>query len=150
MTRWLVATWLAVIVPFGLAAATGGPEGPWGHIGFHLVYIAFAIAAIVFTLLLRRTSSDRPTRVAALVVACTQALFIAGQISELVVVFSQHGPDIGEEAMHDPMHDVASTALTAPGLLLTAVALIGLTVIFSRRSKKSGTTVVVGNDRSAS
>ena len=149
MTRWLVATWLAVIVPFGLAAATGGPEGPWGHIGFHIVYIAFAIAAIVFTLLLRRTSSDRLTRVAALVVACTQALVIAGQVGELVVVFSQHGPDIGEEAMHDPMHDVASTALTAPGLLLTAVALIALTVIFSRRSKKSGTTVVVGNDRSA-
>ncbi|MBO1738905.1 hypothetical protein [Leifsonia sp. TF02-11] len=137
MTRWLVATWLAVLVPFGLAAATGGPEGPFGHIGFHLAYVTFAVAAIVFVLLLRRTSRSRATRIAALVVAGAQTLFIVGQAAELVVVFGEPGPDIGEQALHDPAHDLASVTLTAPGLLLTAAALIALTVIFSRTSKRS-------------
>jgi hypothetical protein len=145
MTRWLVAAWLAVLVPFGLAAATGGPEAPWGHIGFHLAYITCAVAAIVFALLLRHTSRSRATRIAALVLAAAQALFILGQAAELLVVFREPGPNIGEQALHDPTHDLVSLTITAPGLLLTAVALIGLTVIFSRATKRS--TAVANSDR---
>ncbi|MBS1673404.1 MAG: hypothetical protein JSS74_05500 [Actinobacteria bacterium] len=138
MTRWLVATWLAVLVPFGLAAATGGPEAPWGHVGFHLAYITCAVAAIVFALLLRHTSRSRATRIAALVVAAAQGLFILGQAAELAVVFNEPGPDIGEQALHDPTHDLVSTLLTAPGLLLTVIALITLTVVFSHTSRRAG------------
>lgn len=141
MIKWLVATWLAIIVPFAIAAISGGPEAPWGHIGFHLGYLVFAIAAIVFVVLLRRSSRDRAVRIGATALLVAQALFIVGQIAELLVVAAHFGPHAGEDALSDPAHDAMSLGFTAPGLIVSALTLIALTVIVVRRKSLAATAI---------
>jgi len=137
MYKWLVAVWFALFVPFIIAAISGGPEAPWGHAAFHLGYIAFASAALVFLSRLRSASASRPVRSVAVGLACTQLLLIAGQIGELIVVATHSGPRAGQDALLDPAHDIASLALTGPGLLLSLVGIIVLTIAAIASSRRS-------------
>lgn len=136
MNKWLAASWLAILIPFGIAAVSGGPEAPWGHAVFHLGYIAFAVLAIFMLLAVRRSAQARSVRGIALGVAAAQLLFITGQIGELLVVASHPGPHAGEDALADPTHDIPSLALTAPGLLLSFVGIIALTVVVIRAQRR--------------
>jgi hypothetical protein len=138
--KWLTATWFALFIPFIIAGISGGPEGPWVHGAFHLGYIAYAIAAVLFLWRLRSASADPPVRAVAVGLACAQLLLIAGQIGELIVVATHSGPHAGEDALLDPAHEMAALALTAPGLLLSLVGIIVLTimaVVSGRRSARS-------------
>lgn len=140
MSYWLSATWLALVVPLVIAGISGGPEGPWGHAAFHVGYVAFAIAALVFLALLRSASASRPVRVLAVALACAQLIFIAGQIGEFIVVASHSGPNAGADALLDPAHERVALALSAPGLLLSLVGIIALTIVAivsGRRSARS-------------
>jgi len=140
MSKWLSATWVALFIPFIIAAISGGPEAPWGHAAFHLGYIAFAIAAVVCLWRLRSASASRPVRTVSVALACAQLLLIAGQIGELIVVATHSGAHAGEDALLDPAHDIPSLALTAPGLLLSLVGIIALTIVAivaGRRSTSS-------------
>ncbi len=140
MSYWLTATWFALFVPFIIAGISGGPEAPWGHAVFHLGYVAFATAALVFLARLRSVSASQPVRALAVALACAQLLLIAGQLGELIVVASHSGPHAGDDALLDPAHDIASLALTAPGLLLSLVGIIALTIVVivsGRRSARS-------------
>ncbi len=140
MSYWLTATWFALFVPFIIAGISGGPEAPWGHAVFHLGYVAFATAALVFLGRLRSVSASQPVRALAVALACAQLLLIAGQLGELIVVASHSGPHAGDDALLDPAHDIASLALTAPGLLLSLVGIIALTIVVivsGRRSARS-------------
>ncbi len=129
MLKWLAAIWFALFVPFIIAGISGGPEAPWGHAAFHLGYIAFAIAAVLFLKRLRSVSASRSVCALAVALSCAQLLLIAGQLGELIVVASHSGPHAGEDALRDPAHDLASLALTAPGLLLSLVGIIALTIV---------------------
>jgi hypothetical protein len=140
MSYWLSATWFALLVPLIIAGISGGPEAPWGHAVFHLGYVAFATAALVFLALLRSVSASRPVRVLAVAIACAQLLFIAGQIGELIVVASHSGPNAGADALLDPAHEMVALVLTAPGLVLSLVGIITLTtvaIVSGRRSARS-------------
>jgi hypothetical protein len=140
MYKWLAATWFAMFVPFIVAGISGGPEAPWGHAAFHVGYIGFAIAAVVFLWRLRSSSASRPVRAVAVALACAQLLLIVGQIGELIVVVAHSGAHAGEDALLDPAHEMAALALTAPGLLLSLVGIIVLTitaVVSGRRSARS-------------
>lgn len=140
MYYWLTATWFALFVPFIIAGISGGPKAPWGHAVFHLGYIAFAIAALVFLARLRSASASRPVRAVAVALSCAQLLLIAGQIGEFIVVASHSGPHAGRDALLDPAHDIPALALTAPGLLLSLVGIIVLTIVVivsGRRSARS-------------
>jgi hypothetical protein len=134
---WLTATWFALFIPFVIAGISGGPEAPWGHAVFHLGYIAFAIAAVVFLRHLRSASASRPVRAVALGLACAQLLLIVGQIGELIVVATHTGMHAGEDALLDPAHEMVALALTAPGLLLSLVGIIPLTIVAVASGRRS-------------
>lgn len=137
MYKWLIAVWFALFAPFIIAGISGGPEAPWGHAAFHLGYIAFASAALVFLRGLRSASSSRPVRAVAGGLACAQLLLIAGQIGELFVVVTHGGSRAGQDALLDPAHDIASLGLTAPGLLLSLVGIIVLTIVAIASGRRS-------------
>lgn len=140
MYKWLIAVWFALFAPFMIAGVSGGPDAPWGHAGFHLGYIAFASVALVCLRGLRSATSSRSVRTIAIGLACAQLLLIAGQIGELMVVASHSGPQAGQDALLDPAHDIASLGLTAPGLLLSLVGIIVLTIaaiVSARRSAQA-------------
>ena len=137
MYKWLIAVWFALFAPFIIAGISGGPEAPWGHAVFHLGYIAFASAALVCLKGLRSATSSRPVRTIALGLACAQLLLIAGQIGELIVVASHSGSQAGQDALLDPAHDIASLGLTAPGLLLSLVGIIVLTIVAIASGRRS-------------
>ena len=84
---------------------------------------------MVFLARLRSASASRPVRAVAVALSCAQLLLITGQIGELMVVASHSGPHAGEDALLDPAHDLASLALTAPGLLLSLAGIIALTIV---------------------
>jgi hypothetical protein len=137
--KWLAAIWLAFIIPFVVAAVSGGPSAPWGHATFHMGYIAATLLMVVLTWSLVRSTPNRVTRGLSIALICTLLVFLAGQVGELLVVASHHGPRAGEDALTDPMHDIPALALTAPGLLLSAGVLIALTVtaiVTSRRLRQ--------------
>jgi len=141
MLARLTGIWLTLIVPFSLAAATGGPEGPGGHAGFHLVYICTTVLAIALIWAFRRWSTSKAVRLLAVALMCAQALFLFGQIGELVIVIGHEGPHAGEDALLDPPHDIAALAGTAPGLLLSGVLIVALAaIVAARRATRSRTT----------
>ena len=129
MYKWLIAIWFALFLPLIIAAVSGGPKAPWGHAAFHVGYIAFACAALVFLRRLQSARASRPVRAVAVGLACAQLLFIAGQVGELIVVAAHGGSGAGQDALVDPAHEFASLALTAPGLLLSLVGIIVLTIV---------------------
>ena len=137
MYKWLIAVWFALFAPFIIAAISGGPEAPWGHAAFHVGYIAFASAALVILRRLRSASASRPVRAVAGGLACAQLLLIAGQIGELLVVVTHGGSRAGQDALLDPAHDIASLGLTAPGLLLSLVGIIVLTIVAIASGRRS-------------
>jgi len=141
MYKWLIALWFALFVPFIIAGISGGPKAPWGHAAFHLGYIAFACAALLVLMRFRSATASRPVRAVAVGLACAQLLFIAGQVGEFIVVATYGGSRAGQDALIDPAHEIASLALTAPGLLLSLVGIIVLTVVAiasGRRSARHG------------
>ncbi len=129
MYAGLIPVWFALFVPFLIAAISGGPEAPWGHAAFHLGYVAFAIAAVALLWRLRSASASRPVRAISAALACAQLLLIAGNIGELIVVASHSGANAGRDALLDPSHDIPALALTGPGLLLSLVGIIALTIV---------------------
>lgn len=137
MYKWLIAVWFALFAPFIIAGISGGPKAPWGHAAFHLGYIVFASAALVFLRGLRSASSSRPVRAIAIGLACAQLLLTTGQIGELIVVASHSGSQAGQDALLDPAHDIASLGLTAPGLLLSLVGIIVLTIVTIASGRRS-------------
>lgn len=139
MLKWFAASWAAILVPFIVAGASGGPQAPWGHAVFHLGYIACALAAIVFLWRFRHSARGSSTRKLALALMAAQALFVVGQVAELLVVSSHPGPHQGDAALADPAHDAVSLGFTAPGLLLSALLLICLSVVFivERRQRRA-------------
>lgn len=137
MRKWLIALWLTIIIPFALAAVTGGPGGPLGHAGFHIGYIAFGLAAVVVLLLLRHATAKRHLRVLTIVLAAAQGLFILGQLAELLAVLTFTGPHSGQAALADPRHEAMSLGLTGPGLLLSALMLVILTIAAAKSLRQS-------------
>lgn len=137
MKKALAGIWAAIVVPFAIAGISGGPGAPWGHVAFHIGYISAAGLAVVLLFRLRRSTHIKAVRLLSLLLAGAQALFITGQLGELLVIGLQHGPHPGHEALQDARHDVASLALTAPGLLGTAILLAALTwtVVATRRAE---------------
>lgn len=127
MNKLMLGVGAAILVPFGIAGATRGPSGPWGHAGFHIGYITTTVAALVLIWQLRRHSQSRTVRGLSVALFCAQTLFLAGQVTELAVVESHKGPQAGADALLDPAHETA-LLLTGPGLLATGILLIVLAV----------------------
>lgn len=127
MGRWLVIFWALIAFPFWFSAATGGPDGLHLHAVFHPVYIAFAIGAIVALFRLRSTTVHRAVRRLSLALVIAQAAAIAGQVGEEIAVLQHGGLSAGKDVFEDPLHSV-SASLTIPGLLLSQILLIVLTI----------------------
>ena len=153
MLKWLAAIWLAIIIPFVVAGVSGGPKAPWagtaalplpGHAVFHIGYIVAALFGIVLIWSFVRSTPKGVTRGLSIALIGTQLVFIAGQVGELLVVLSHSGPRAVEDALVDPMHDIPALGGTAPGLLLSAVVLIALTVTAIVTSRRAATPAVGG------
>ena len=137
MYKWLIAIWFVLFLPFIIAGISGGPKAPWGHAAFHLGYVAFASAALVSLWRLRSATASQPVRAVTVGLACAQLLFVGGQIGELIVVATHSGSRAGQDALLDPAHEIASLALTAPGLLLSLVGIIVLTIVAIASGRRS-------------
>ncbi|MEO6530414.1 MAG: hypothetical protein ABI563_17540 [Specibacter sp.] len=129
--------WAAMVAPFAIAAISGGPGAPWGHVAFHSGYTSAAAPAVVLLCRLRRSTHIKALQLLSPLLAGAQILFIIGQLGELLIIGLQHGPQPGHEALQDARHDVATLALTGPGLLGTAALLVALTwaVVATRRAE---------------
>lgn len=119
--------WALIAFPFWLSAATGGPDGLHLHAVFHPVYIMFAIGAILALQSLRSATGSRGMRRVALALIVAQAAAIVGQIGEEIAVLQHGGLSAGRDVFEDPLH-LVSASLTIPGLLLSQILLIVLTV----------------------
>jgi hypothetical protein len=135
MGRKLVVLWAVIAGPFWLSAATGGPDGLHLHALFHPVYIAFAIAAILILLRLRSASGARVVRGLALALVVTQAAAIIGQIGEEIAVLQHGGLSAGKDVFEQPLH-LWSASVTIPGLLLSQILLIVLTIAAMRTARR--------------
>lgn len=126
MGRMLIALWALIAGPFWFSAATGGPDGLHLHALFHIVYILFAIGAILLLLRVRPATDSRLVRGVATGLVVAQAAAIVGQVGEEIAVFQHGGFSAGREVFEAPLH-LVSASLTIPGLLLSQILLIVMT-----------------------
>jgi hypothetical protein len=141
MGRRLIALWALIAGPFWFSAATGGPDGLHLHAVFHLVYILFAIGAILVVLSVRSATDSRVVRGVAIALIVAQAAAIVGQVGEEIAVWQHGGLSAGKEVFDDPLH-LVSASLTIPGLLLSQILLIVITiagVMVMRAEQRLGT-----------
>jgi hypothetical protein len=127
MGRRLIALWALIAGPFWFSAATGGPDGLHLHALFHIVYVLFAIGAILVLLRVRSATDSRVVRGVATALVVAQAAAIAGQVGEEIAVFQHGGFSAGRDVFEAPLH-LVSASLTIPGLLLSQVLLIVITI----------------------
>jgi len=91
------------------------------------IAILFAIAAIVALLRLRPVTVSRTVRGVSLALVLAQAAAIAGQVGEEIAVLQHGGLSAGKDVFEDPLH-MTSAWVTIPGLLLSQILLIVLTI----------------------
>lgn len=127
MGRRLVVLWALIALPFWLSAATGGPDGLHLHAVFHPVYIMFAIGAILALRRLRSATDSPFIRRLAFGLVVAQGAAIVGQIGEEIAVLQHGGLSAGKEVFDDRLH-LVSASLTIPGLLVSQILLIVLTI----------------------
>jgi len=127
MGRRLVVLWALIPLPFWVTVTTGGPDGLLRHAVFHPVYVMLLIGAILLLLRLRSATDSRVVRRFALAVVVAQAAAIAGMVGEEIAVFQHGGLSAGGEVLREPIH-MLSASLTIPGLLLSQILLIVLTI----------------------
>ena len=123
----LVALWALIPLPFWVTIATGGPDGLLPHAVFHPVYVMLLIGAILLLLRLRAAADSRVVRGFALAVVVAQAAAIAGMVGEEIAVLQHGGLSAGREVFREPLH-MSSASVTIPGLLLSQILLIALTI----------------------
>jgi len=127
MGRRLVVLWALIPLPFWVTVTTGGPDGLLRHAVFHPVYVMLLIGAILLLLRLRSATDSRVVRGLALAVVVVQAVAIAGMVGEEIAVLQHGGLSAGREVFREPLH-MLSASLTIPGLLLSQILLIVLTI----------------------
>ncbi len=127
MARMLFALWALIAGPFWFSAATGGPDGLHLHALFHIVYVLFAIGAILILLRVRPATDSGLVRGVATGLVVAQAAAIVGQVGEEIAVFQHGGFSAGREVFEAPLH-LVSASLTIPGLLLSQILLIVITI----------------------
>ena len=127
MRRKLVVLWALIPLPFWVTVTTGGPDGLLRHAVFHPVYVMLLIGAILLLLRLRSATDSRVVRGFALAVVVVQAAAIAGMVGEEIAVLQHGGLSAGRGVSREPLH-MLSASLTIPGLLLSQILLIVLTI----------------------
>ena len=127
MGRRLVLLWALIPLPFWVTVTTGGPGGLLRHAVFHPVYVMLLIGAILLLLRLRSAADTRVVRGFALAVVFAQGAAIAGMVGEEIAVLQHGGLSASREVFRDPLHMV-SAAVTIPGLLLSQILLIVVTI----------------------
>jgi hypothetical protein len=127
MGRRLVVLWALIALPFWVTAMTGGPDGLLPHAVFHPVYFMFLIGAILVLLRLRSATGSRVVRGVAIALIVAQAAAISGTVGEEIAVLQHGGLSAGREVFEEPLH-MLSAWLTLPGVLLSQILLILLTI----------------------
>jgi hypothetical protein len=128
MGRRLVVLWALIALPFWVTVATGGPDGLLPHAVFHPVYvIVFVIGAILVLRRLRSATRSRVARGVSLALIVVQAAVIVGSVGEEIAVLQHGGLSAGREVFEEPLHTL-SARLTLPGVLLSQILLIVLTI----------------------
>lgn len=138
MKRWLVITWAVVAAPFWLTAATGGPDGLLPHAIFHPVYIAIILGALFVLVRLRSLTHSPVVRGLTLALIIVQVATMVGHIGEEISVITHGGLEATEAVFDEPFH-MWSATLTLPGVLLSQLLLIALTiaaVVAGRKSRR--------------
>ena len=145
--------WVLIALPFGLSAATGGPDGHLGgpgatvgrllpHAVFHPVYVLLLIGAILVLLRLRSATSSGVVRGVAVALVVAQVVAIAGMVGEEIAVLRHGGLSAGKELFDLPQHYLFADALTFPGLFAGPVLLVAITiaaVLATRAEQRRGT-----------
>lgn len=127
LTR-LALLWLALLLPWTLSGAIGGPIGLLPHAVFHPLYIGFLLLSVWAAWALRAATGHRGVRVLALLVAVMSVLAIVGQTGEEVVVIAHGGLDAPDSLMEDPVH-FAWAAAGEGGLFFGLFLMTALSVI---------------------
>ena len=128
MKRWMVWAWVLVALPFWLTAATLRPDGfLLPHAIFHPVYVAIILGALFVLVRLRSVTPSPVVRGLTLALIIVQVAAMLGHIGEEISVITHGGLDATEAVFDEPFH-MRSATLTVPGLLLSQLLLIAMTV----------------------